>query len=90
MLVEEFFVAPDKVNLGRGEMLTEVRVPFSPVNTKQVYLKHSIRRAMDIAIVGVAVSLSLEERAGVCKKARIALGAVAPTLVRAKRTDYYF
>ena len=87
MFVEEFFVAPGKVNLGRGEMLTEVRVPFSPANTKQVYLKHSIRQAMDIAIVGVAVSLSLEERAGVCKKARIALGAVAPTPVRAKRTE---
>ena len=87
MALEEFFTGPGRVNLGRGEMLTEIHIPFPPANTKQLYLKHSVRRAMDIAIVGVAVSLSFEEETGVCRKARIALGAVAPTPVRAKRTE---
>ena len=41
---------------------------------------------MDIAIVGVAVALSFEGEGGVCRKARIALGAVAPTPVRAKES----
>jgi CO/xanthine dehydrogenase FAD-binding subunit len=87
MPLEEFFIGPGRVNLGKGELLTEIHVPFPPANTKQLYLKHSIRRAMDIAIVGVAVSLSFEDETGVCRKARIALGAVAPTPVRAKRTE---
>jgi carbon-monoxide dehydrogenase medium subunit len=87
MLLEDFFIGPGRVNLRQGELLTEIRIPFPPVNTKQLYLKHGVRRAMDIAIVGVAVSLSLEEETGVCRKARIALGAVAPTPVRAKRTE---
>ena len=87
MPLEEFFIGPGRVNLGKGEMLTEIHVPFPPANTKQLYLKHSVRRAMDIAIVGVAVSLSFEEETGVCRKARITLGAVAPTPVRAKRTE---
>jgi CO/xanthine dehydrogenase FAD-binding subunit len=87
MPLEDFFVGPGRVNLGKGELLTEIHVPFPPANTKQLYLKHSVRRAMDIAIVGVAVSLSFEEKTEVCRKARIALGAVAPTPVRAKRTE---
>jgi CO/xanthine dehydrogenase FAD-binding subunit len=87
MPLEDFFIGPGRVNLGKGEMLTEIHVPFPPANTKQLYLKHSVRRAMDIAIVGVAVSLSFEEETGVCRKARITLGAVASTPVRAKRTE---
>jgi aerobic carbon-monoxide dehydrogenase medium subunit len=87
MLLEEFFLGPGKVSLGRGEWLTGVRIPFPPSRTRQTYLKHSIRRAMDIAIVGVAVALSFEEEGGVCRKARIALGAVAPTPVRAERAE---
>lgn len=87
MPLEEFFIEPGRVNLGRGELVAEVHVPLPPANTKQLYLKHSVRRAMDIAIVGVAVSLSFEEETGVCSKARITLGAVAPTPVRAKRTE---
>jgi carbon-monoxide dehydrogenase medium subunit len=42
---------------------------------------------MDCAVVGVAVLLELEPSSGVCQKARIALGAVAPTPIRAKRTE---
>lgn len=87
MPLEDFFIGPGRVNLGKGEMLTEIHVPFPPANTKQLYLKHSVRRAMDIAIVGVAVSLSFEEETGVCRKARITLGAVASTPARAKRTE---
>ena len=87
MPLEKFFMGPGKVNLGRGEWLTEIHIPFPPIHTGQVYLKHSVRRAMDIAIVGVGVALSFEEEGGVCRKARIALGAVAPTPVRAKRAE---
>jgi CO/xanthine dehydrogenase FAD-binding subunit len=87
MPLEEFFIGSGRVNLRKGELLTEIHVPFPSANTKQLYLKHSVRRAMDIAIVGVAVSLSFEEETGVCRKARIALGAVAPTPVRAKSTE---
>jgi len=85
--LEDFFVGPGIVNLGKGEILTEVYVPFPPGNTRQIYLKHSVRRSMDIALVGVAVSLSFEEKTGLCKKARIAFGAVAPTPIRAKKTE---
>jgi carbon-monoxide dehydrogenase medium subunit len=45
------------------------------------YLRHTPRRELDIAVVGVASQLTLAD--GVCRKARIALAAVAPTPVRA-------
>jgi len=85
--LENFFLGPGQVDLKKDELLTEIMIPFAPAHAKQVYVKHSMRRAMDIAIEGVAVLLSFDETTGVCKKARIAFGAVAPTPVRAKKTE---
>lgn len=82
--VEDFFVGPGEVKLEQGELLTEIHIPFPPLHAKQIYVKHSVRRSMDIALVGVAVCLCLDEKSGVCREARIALGAVAPTPIRAK------
>lgn len=89
MRLEEFFVESGKVNLVRGEILTEIHLPFPPAYTYQIYLKHSVRRAMDIAIVGIAMALSFNG-SNVCTKARVAFGAVAPTPVRVKRTEEMF
>jgi carbon-monoxide dehydrogenase medium subunit len=85
--LEKFFLGPGKVALGLGEILTEIYVPFITSNAKQIYLKHTVRRAMDITVVGVAICLSVEGKTGYCEQARIALGAVAPTPIRAKKTE---
>jgi carbon-monoxide dehydrogenase medium subunit len=85
--LEDFFVGPGEVNLERGEMLTEIHLPFPPPHAKQIYVKHSVRRSMDIALVGVAVYLCLHKKTGLCREVRIALGAVAPTPIRAKGTE---
>jgi carbon-monoxide dehydrogenase medium subunit len=85
--LEEFFLGPGEVNLAKGEMLTEIHVPFPPPDARQIYVKHTVRRSMDIALVGVAVCLCLDEKTGLCREARIALGAVAPTPIRAKGTE---
>lgn len=85
--LEEFFLGPGEVNLAKGEILTEIHVPFLPPDARQIYVKHSVRRSMDIALVGVAVCLCLDEKTGLCREARIALGAVAPTPIRAKGTE---
>ena len=57
-----------------------------PARTGRAYLKHGRRKAMELATVGVAVSLTLDA-AGVCSQARIALGAVAPTPIRARAAE---
>lgn len=79
-----FFTGPGQTALARDEILAEVLVPLPAPGTVAAYLKHGIRRAMDIAIVGVAVCL----RTGPgnpprAEHVRIALGAVAPTPIRA-------
>ena len=79
--VEQFFTGPSQTVLGRGEILIEIQIPDSSLCTSGVYIKHTIRQAMDLAIVGVAVAITMRD--GICQEALIALGAVAPTPIRA-------
>lgn len=76
----DFFTGPGKSVMQRGELLKEIIVP--PPQGKTVYLKHSPRAFMDIAIVGAAVRI--DKQGGKCRQARITLGAVAPTPLRAR------
>jgi carbon-monoxide dehydrogenase medium subunit len=80
--LEDFFAGPGRTVLQRGEMLAEVRVPAMPLHSKGVYLKHASRGAADLAIVGVAAIGTMD--GGRCRNLKIALGAVAPTPVRAR------
>ena len=67
--------------LESGELIKEIRVPKPPKGTRQSYLKFTLRKPIDFAIVSVA-SLITEKR-GICSDARIALGAVGPAPIRA-------
>ena len=80
--LEELFTSPGQTVLSKNEVLTEIRLPPSAANFGSLYIKHSPRAAMDIATVGVASAVALD-RSGACVNARIALGAVAPTPIRA-------
>jgi carbon-monoxide dehydrogenase medium subunit len=83
--IEDFFTGPGQTALGDDEILREIQIADMPPNGKGVYLKLTPRRAMDLAIVGVAVIVVPED--GICKDVRIALGAVAPTPIRAKKAE---
>ncbi|HEX7798230.1 MAG TPA: hypothetical protein VF456_27895, partial [Vicinamibacterales bacterium] len=78
--VEQFVIAPGKTVLKAGEFLVTIRVPRPKPNTADAYLRLTPRSEMDIAVVGSAVSLTLDTH-GVCTAARVALAAVAPTPV---------
>jgi CO/xanthine dehydrogenase FAD-binding subunit len=79
--IEQFFTGPRKTVLKEDEMLIEILVPSPSYGSKSAYLKLSPRHSMDLAIVGVAVNGKCEN--GICKEIKIALGAVAPTPLRA-------
>lgn len=83
--IEQFFTSPGKTCLASGEIVKEVILPKMPPTTKSVYLKHGVRKSMDIALVAVACSLNLQGTK--CVEARIGLGAVAPIPMRAKATE---
>lgn len=84
--VEEFFTGPGETVLKAGEILTEIQVPNQPAHTGGAYLRLT-RLSVDLAVVGVAALVTLEGKGGLCKEARIALGAVAPTPIRAKKAE---
>ncbi|MBM4350282.1 MAG: xanthine dehydrogenase family protein subunit M, partial [Deltaproteobacteria bacterium] len=52
-------------------------------------LKLGRRKSVDLSVVNVAVLLTLDPKTGICERARIALGAVAPTPLRAKETEKF-
>lgn len=85
--LEDFFVGPGKTRLQRGEILTEVQIPNPPASTGFHYAKHSIRKAMDLAVVGVAVVISIIPGKDVCSGVKIALGAVGPKPMRASKAE---
>jgi CO/xanthine dehydrogenase FAD-binding subunit len=83
--LEEFFVGPGATVLGDEEILTEIQVPLAPKGARMVYFKQGIRKAMDIAIVGVAMLIVVNSR--VCEDIRIGLGSIAPTPIRALKAE---
>jgi len=85
--LESFWLGPGRTVLQPAELLVELRLPPPLPHTGALYIKHSPRSAMDIAAVGVAAVVSLDGQEGVCREVRIALGAVAPTVVRARSAE---
>ena len=72
--------------MAQNEILTEVIIPDQEM-TGSTYNKFALRRAGALAVVGVAVAVQVEN--DIIKDARIALGAVAPVPMRAKKTEEF-
>jgi carbon-monoxide dehydrogenase medium subunit len=83
--IEDFFTGPNQTVLAEDEVLLEIQVPTPPPNSKGIYLKLGPRKAMDLAIVGVAVLVVANKEK--CQDVRIALESVAPTPIRAKKAE---
>ncbi|HZA21557.1 MAG TPA: FAD binding domain-containing protein, partial [Dehalococcoidia bacterium] len=81
--LDQLFQGPGRTALQPAEILTELRLPPPARNSGSLYIKHSPRGAMDIAAIGVASVVTLGQRGQVCEDVKIALGAVAPTPIRA-------
>jgi len=79
--INEFFTGFRKTVLQSDEMVLDINVPTPPPGSRSVYLKLSTRHSMDLAIVGVAAWGIMTS--DICQDVTIALGAVAPTPVRA-------
>lgn len=82
-----FFQGPGKSSVGSKGLLTEIDVPYPARGSRGVYLKHAVRGAMDIAMVGVAVLITPDAAKNSLQDVRIGLGAVAPTPLRASKTE---
>jgi carbon-monoxide dehydrogenase medium subunit len=75
--VENVVTGPGQTSLAKGEIIEAITLPKRPAKSGDAYLRFIPRTEMDIAVVGVAVSLTCKR--GVIDSARVSLGAVAPT-----------
>jgi xanthine dehydrogenase YagS FAD-binding subunit len=82
--VKEFFTTLGNV-LEPGEIITEIQVPKPLDRARQTFLKLTLREPIDFAIVSVATVIVLED--GICRKANIAIGGVAPVPFRATKAE---
>ena len=78
--VEDFCTGPGVNVLGDGEFLVAFEIPAPGSASADAYLRFIPRNEMDIAVVGSGVSVTLNG-SGACSAARVALGAVAPTVI---------
>jgi carbon-monoxide dehydrogenase medium subunit len=84
--IASFITGVRQTVLGPGELLVALLVPDPGPRSGGTYVRHTPRRELDIAVVGVASQITLRD-GGVCAKARIALASVAPTPVRATAAE---
>lgn len=78
--LENFFTGPGQSIIKKDEILTEIVIPDQPA-TGSNYIKFGLRKSGALAVVGVAAAVTTD--GNIIREARIALGAVAPTPMRA-------
>lgn len=78
LAVEDVPAGPGKTNLKKGEVISAIHLPARGAHAGDAYLRFIPRTEMDIAVVGAAVSLRVD--GDTITEARVALGAVAPTV----------
>ena len=81
--VEDICTGPGRTSLAPGEFVVSFHLPARPPHSGDAYLRFIPRTEMDIAVVGVGVSLTLDLQ-GACTQAEVSLGAVAPTALRVR------
>ncbi len=85
MGLEQFFRGPGETVMELGEILLAILIPPIQAGLVGEYIKFSPREMMDLATIGVAVTLVLSGKR--CEQVRIALGAVSPTPMRARNAE---
>ena len=85
MPIARMFSGVQENSLNEGEILAEIIIPPPTPGVRSIYHKYSTRRAMDLAIVGVGVSVLRKN--GLNDNVRIALGSVSTTPIRALKAE---
>ena len=85
--LKDFYTGVRKTVMQADEMMVDISFPGMETTARGTFIKLALRRAQAISIIDVAVVIDVE--AGSVKSAAIALGAVAPTIVRAPEAEAY-
>ena len=85
--VEELFLDFYTTSLAEDEILTQVVLPPLPARSGVDYIRFSSSSVVDKPSAGVAVRLTLENSGETIQTARIVLGCVGATPVRARKAE---
>jgi carbon-monoxide dehydrogenase medium subunit len=83
----EFYLGVRRTALATNELLREIRLPLLRADQRGIFLKLGLRGAQAIAVINAAIVITLD--GGKVREARIALGAVAPTIARATAAEAF-
>jgi carbon-monoxide dehydrogenase medium subunit len=89
MPLEEFWIAPRKTRLAPGELLADIVIPVWNLGKPSAFVKFGLRKGQALALVNAAASIRVDWKKHAFITPRIALGAVAPTVIRAPRAEAY-
>jgi CO/xanthine dehydrogenase FAD-binding subunit len=87
--LSEFFVGPRKTILKADELLAEIIIPKQNLGKPTHFLKFGLRKGQALALVNVAASFWVDWEKNAFLAPRIALGAVAPKVIRAPQAEAY-
>ena len=76
LAAEAIPIGPGQTSLAKDEIVVSISLPARRMRSGDAYLRFIPRTEMDIAVVGVGISLEVDD-VGVCRQARVGLGAVA-------------
>jgi CO/xanthine dehydrogenase FAD-binding subunit len=82
--IDAFFTGPGQTVLGKTEIMTGINVPKTTPGTSTAFIKMG-RLKQDIAVVNGAALVVMDKR--ICRKCRLAIGAVAPIPLRLKEVE---
>lgn len=83
--LRDFYLGVRCTALAPDELVREIRVPAMTANQRGRFVKLGLRRAQAISVIDLAIVLTFEDE--LVSDARIALGSLAPTIVRAKAAE---
>jgi len=86
VVIDGFFTGPGRTRRGANELLTAVRLPLPPTGQVSTFYKAGTRPALDISTIAIAFAAT-RDGAGRLQAVRLALGAVAPTPIRARQAE---
>ena len=85
--ISEFYTGPRRTVLRHDELLTEIRVTPLAAHQRGLFLKLGLRRAQAISVIDMALVIGFDGE--VVTSAAVALGSVAPTIVRASSVEAF-
>jgi carbon-monoxide dehydrogenase medium subunit len=87
--LQDFYTGVRKTVMQPDEMLVDISFPAMGTTARGTFIKLALRRAQAISVIDVAVILDIDIQSASIKSAAVALGAVAPTIIRAPEAESY-